>query len=198
MPQFIHHAAGPARRRRDVRPRRRRRALSGIRAAVPSAERARARKREGEHGRYRRRHDGRLQVRSARPSPAASRSTAPIWRSWSNTWTARSAAEQSLDVPPAGDRRLRRRVLHRLRVPQPHARRADGQRCSTPPSAASPPPSNAAPTSSTAADRRKPLKFDCLWLIRNLQPDASSASACNSASASATERSRTRRRPILP
>ena len=39
---IVHHPARAARRRRDVRSRRRRRALSGIRAAVPIAHRARA------------------------------------------------------------------------------------------------------------------------------------------------------------
>ena len=87
-----HHAPGPALRAGHVRPRRRRRALSGIRAALPLARACASAPRKRRQRGHRRRHDGRLQARSARPSPAASRSTGRSWRSWSNISKARSAA----------------------------------------------------------------------------------------------------------
>ena len=49
---------------------------------------------------------------------------------------------------PVGETALRRRVLHLLRVQEPHAGHADGHRCSTWRSAALPMPSSSAPTAS--------------------------------------------------
>ena len=87
----LQQAPGPARRRRDVRSCRRRRALSGIRAAVPRAQGAAADPGAGRRRDPRRGHDGRLQARARDALPAASRSTGRICRSWSNISKARSA-----------------------------------------------------------------------------------------------------------
>ena len=54
---------------------------------------------------------------------------------------------------PVGRAGLRRRILHRLRVQEPHARHADGMRCSTSHFAASRMPSSSAPTAFIAGKR---------------------------------------------
>ena len=59
--------------------------------------------------------------------PAASRSTGRSCKSWSNICKARSATCRTAGPSSRRRARLRGRVLHRLRIPQPHARHADGR-----------------------------------------------------------------------
>ena len=71
--------------------------------------------------------------------------------------TSREIHRRSVQVPaeplalrPGARWRLRGRFLHRLRIQEPHPRRADGYRCSTARSACFPTLSKSAPTRSTA------------------------------------------------
>ena len=88
-----------------------------------------------------------------------------------NRWTFR----------PAGDEGLRGRVLHRLRVPEPHAWHADGRRCST------------------CAFRRFAAAFEARAdKVYGAQDGLGLPSSVSIASASSTERRRTSARPMSP
>ncbi len=68
------------------------------------------------------------------------------FRHLENIWTFRDEPEP---------RAVGRHLLHRLRIPQPHARRADGRRCSTRRSASSPARSRSGRTRFTRKPRRR-------------------------------------------
>ena len=129
MPQFSDQAPRAAHRGRHVRSGRRRRALSAIRAALQRLKvRSRTREAEGVEVvivadmtvAYKLDPRNLHQPRHAR--------SAPICGSWSNISTVRSAAWRTAGrFSRWREGRMRRRILHRLRIQEPHARHADGR-----------------------------------------------------------------------
>ena len=104
--------------------------------------------------------------------------------------------EQSLEFPRGCGSRLRCRFFHCLRIPQPHARDADGSRLRRrlPPFCFGLRAPRRSGLRHPAGIRRITTRRD--WRV--LYSDAPWARLAKRSSASATDRSRTRRRPILP
>ena len=165
--------------RRHVRPGRRCRALSRVRAAV-HALKVRQRTPSGEGVEtivadmtvvVQARARELSQPRHARPAEAANPgrvSARPV-----------QPHAEPLDLPADRRGRLRGRVLHRLRVSQPHAGHADGRDVRRSRSAASPRPSRRAPIRSTAAQNGLALGFvaGCQFASASPAPPAPTAGA---------------------